>query len=105
MNQGSQTASLLLLVLPLVLIGFMLWSARRRQKTMAEFSASLQVGDEIFTTSGILGRITELDTDRVRLEVAPGTVLTLDRRAVGMKAEPAGPAGPTGPVDDQAGQG
>lgn len=88
MNQGSQTASLLLLVLPLLLIGFMLYSARRRQRTMAEFSASLQVGDEVFTTSGIRGRITELDEETVRLEVAPGTVLTLDRRAIGMKVEP-----------------
>lgn len=88
MNQGSQTASLLLLVLPLLLIGFMLYSARRRQRTMAEFSASLEVGDEVFTTSGILGRITELEEETVRLEVAPGTVLTLDRRAVGMRVEP-----------------
>ena len=86
MNDGSQSASLLLLILPLFLIGFMLWTSRRRQRTMAEFSASLQVGEEVFTTSGILGRITELHDDRVRLEVAPGTVLTLDRRAIGMKA-------------------
>ena len=54
---------------------------------MAQFTASLQVGDEVFTTSGILGRIVELDEERVRLEVAPGTVLTLDRRAIGMKVE------------------
>ncbi|UUZ43569.1 preprotein translocase subunit YajC [Janibacter limosus] len=100
MNQGSQTASLLLLLLPLVLIGFMLWSARRRQRTMAEFSASLQVGDEVFTTSGILGRIIELDDDRARLEVAPGTVLTFDRRAIGMKVE--GPAAAS--TTEQGGQ-
>ena len=31
-----------------------------------------------------------------RLEVAPGTVLTLDRRAIGMKVEPA--AGTTEPM-------
>ena len=74
MNQGSQSASLILLILPLVLIGFMLWSARRRQKTMADFSASLQVGEEVVTTSGIFGRIAEVEDDRVRLEVAPGTV-------------------------------
>lgn len=86
MTEGSPTASLLLLVLPLVLIGFMLWSARRRQRTMAEFTASLQVGDEVFTTSGILGRIVELDDERARLEVATGTVLTMDRRAIGMKS-------------------
>ena len=33
MNQGSQTASLILLILPLILIGFMLWTTRRRHKT------------------------------------------------------------------------
>lgn len=87
MNDGSQTASLLLLILPLLLIGFMLYSARKRQRTMAQFSASLEVGDEVFTTAGILGRITELDAERVRLEVAPGTVLTIDRRAIGMKVD------------------
>ena len=90
MNQGSQTASLILLILPLVLIGFMLWSARRRQKTMADFSASLQVGEEVVTTSGIFGRITEGEDDRVRLEAAPGVVLTLDRRAIGAKVAPDG---------------
>lgn len=90
MNQGSQTASLILLILPLILIGFMLWSARRRQKTMADFSASLQVGEEVVTTSGIFGRITEVEDDRVRLEAAPGIVLTLDRRAIGAKVAPGG---------------
>ena len=86
MNQRSPTASLLLLILPLVLIIFMLWSARRRQKAMADFSASLGVGDEVLLTSGIVGRIVELDEKQARLEVAPGTVLTVDRRAIGMKA-------------------
>lgn len=93
MNDGSQTASLLLLLLPLLLIGFMLYSARKRQRAMAEFSASLQVGDEVLMTSGIQGRIAGLDEDRARLEVAPGTVLTVDRRAIGMKVDPSGTAG------------
>ncbi len=87
MNQGSQLASLLLLLLPLLLIGFMLWSARRRQKTMAEFTASLQTGDEIFLTSGIRGRVLELDERLARVEVAKDTVLTVDRRAIGMRAD------------------
>lgn len=92
MNEGSQSAGLLLLALPLLLIGFMLWSARKRARTLAEFSASLNVGDEVFTTSGILGRITELDDERVRLQVTPQVVLTMDRRAIGMKVEPTGRA-------------
>lgn len=87
MNDGSQSASLILLVLPLLLIGFMLYSARKRQRTMATFSASLEVGEEVYLTSGILGRITALDDEHAQLEVAPGTVLTVDRRAVGMKRD------------------
>ena len=98
MNDGSQTASLLLLVLPLLLIGFMLYSARKRQRTMAEFSASLEVADEVYTTSGILGRITELDDEHAKLEVAPGTVLTIDRRAIGMKLDRQGTSASDGPT-------
>lgn len=87
MNDGSQVASLLLLLLPLLLIAYMMWTARRRQKAMADFAASLEDGDEVFTTSGILGTIVELDEQRARLQVAEGTVLTVDRRAIGARAD------------------
>ena len=100
MNEGSQTASLLLLLLPLLLIGFMLYSARKRQRTMAEFSASLEVGEEIYTTSGIRGRITELDDEHARVEVAPGTVLTIDRRAIGMKVDSTASSAGSEPTDE-----
>ena len=100
MNEGSQTASLLLLVLPLLLIGFMLYSARKRQRTMAEFSASLEVGEEIYMTSGIRGRITELDDEHARVEVAPGTVLTIDRRAIGMKVDSTASSAESEPTDE-----
>ncbi len=98
MNQGSPIASLLLLLLPLLLIAFMIWSGRRRAKAMAQFTASLQEGDEIFLTSGIRGRIVQLDEQLVRLEVAEGVVLTVDRRAVGSSADAAGPRA-TAPED------
>lgn len=89
MNDGSQVASLLLLLLPLLLIAYMMWTARRRQKAMADFAASLEVGDEVFTTSGILGTIVGLEEQRARLQVAEGTVLTVDRRAIGVRADQA----------------
>ena len=47
MNDGSSLGSLFLLLLPLLLIGFLLWSTRRRQRAMEEFSAGLEAGDEI----------------------------------------------------------
>ena len=40
-----------------------------------EMQSSIEVGDEIVTTAGIYGTITEIDDDYgiVTLEVAPGT--------------------------------
>ncbi|GAA3614560.1 hypothetical protein GCM10022199_18330 [Marihabitans asiaticum] len=85
MNEGS-LGSLLILLLPLLLIIFMIVSGRRRQRVMEEFNASLAVGEEVVTTSGIYGRLVELSESTAELEIAPRTVITVDRRAIGMRA-------------------
>jgi preprotein translocase subunit YajC len=41
------------------------------------------------TASGLYGRITALDDDVAHLEIAPGTVVKIDRRAVSGKVESA----------------
>lgn len=86
MNDGSQLGSLFLLLLPLVLIIFLLWSTRRRQRAMEEFSSGLTVGEDVVLTSGVYGTVVELGDATARLEIAPGTVITVDRRAVGARA-------------------
>jgi preprotein translocase subunit YajC len=65
----------LMLVLGLVLISALMflpqWQAKRRkQKQMA----NLQVGDEVMTIGGIIGKMTYLNEDenRARIEVSPG---------------------------------
>lgn len=98
MNDGSGLSSLLLLLLPLVLIGFLLWTTRRRQRQMEQFSAGLEVGDHVLLTAGIHGVIRSLDQTSAQLEIAPGTVITVDRRAVGMRAVDT-------PVDEAAADG
>jgi preprotein translocase subunit YajC len=64
------------------LIAFMFFSSRRRQKAAQTLQSSLGVGDEITTTSGLLGRITTLDDKVVTLEVSPGVNIRFDRRAI-----------------------
>lgn len=86
MNDGS-LGSLLFLLLPLLLIVFMLSSTRRRQRTMEDFQASLAAGERVVTTSGIYGTITEVSAATVELEIAPGTRITVDKRAVGVRAD------------------
>ena len=54
---------------------------------------SVGVGDEVITAGGIHGTIREAGDEDVRLEIAPGVVVTLDRRAIAAVAHDE-------PVDD-----
>jgi preprotein translocase subunit YajC len=87
---ASQTsggsANLLIFALPVLLIGFMFVTQRRRQKETQRLQSTLGVGDEVTTTSGLLGRITVLDDQIATLEVSPGVSVRFNRRAI------AGPA-------------
>jgi preprotein translocase subunit YajC len=56
--------------------------ARRRQRAHSSMQDSVNVDDEIITAGGLHGVVRELDDDQLRLEIAPGVVVTLDRRAV-----------------------
>ncbi|MGZ4681308.1 MAG: preprotein translocase subunit YajC [Acidimicrobiales bacterium] len=49
--------------------------------------ASLEVGDEVMTGAGIYGTITELGDDEVSVEIAPGVIVRMVKRAVGSKIE------------------
>lgn len=80
-SQGSG-GSLLIFALPVVLIGFLFLSQRRRRRAMEVMQQALTVGDEVSTTSGLHGRIVSLDDAIAGLEVSPGVTLRFDRRAL-----------------------
>ena len=61
---------------------------RRRATAHRNVIAQLEVGDEVITGSGIFGRITEISEDRVKLEIAPGTVIAVARAAIGQVIAP-----------------
>ncbi|HYN30211.1 MAG TPA: preprotein translocase subunit YajC [Dermatophilaceae bacterium] len=86
MSSGAGLGSLLIFALPLVLLVYLMMVQRRRGRAVSTFQAALAIGDEVVTTSGLLGTVVALDDAIVSLEVAPGTVVRLDRRAVGMDA-------------------
>jgi len=56
--------------------------ARRRQRSHSAMQDSVGVDDEIITAGGLHGVVRELEEDQLKLEIAPGVVVTLDRRAV-----------------------
>jgi preprotein translocase subunit YajC len=48
---------------------------------------TLVVGDEIITAGGMYAVVREIDQERLKIEIAPGVIVSLDRRAVAAVAE------------------
>ena len=61
---------------------------RKRQLQQAEMLAGLEPGDEVLTAGGVYGRIEALEDDEVMLEIAPGTTVRVDKRAVAAVVAP-----------------
>lgn len=79
--------------------------ARNQQRQTQRVQSELAVGDEVVISAGIFGTIRSLDDQRVQLEIAPGTVVTVARQVVVRRAsevdDRAPGAGPhTGPGPD-----
>ncbi len=74
------------LLFPLLVLGLM-WvllvrPQQQRVRRQRELVSSLQVGDEVITAGGVIGRIVELYDDELRLEVSPGVTMRFVRLAV-----------------------
>jgi preprotein translocase subunit YajC len=61
---------------------FLIRPQRRRQVELARMQDTLAAGDEILTAGGIHGTVRGIEDEVVKLEIAPGTIVRLDRRAV-----------------------
>jgi preprotein translocase subunit YajC len=60
----------------------LLLPARRRRAQHEAMQDSVEAGDEIITAGGLHGTVKEIDDDTAQVEIAPGVVVTLDRRAI-----------------------
>ena len=77
----------LVIFLPLLIVmgAFMYFASRKQKKAMQatiDLHNSLQIGDQVHTTSGLQGTITNIGDDYVDLEIAPGVVTTWMKLAV-----------------------
>jgi preprotein translocase subunit YajC len=92
-SSSGGSGNLLIFALPVLLIGWMFYTQRRRTRETQRLQSMLGVGDEVTTTSGLLGRITALDGEIATLEVSPGVTVRFNRLAIAGPAatEPASP--------------
>ena len=80
---------------------------QRRVRAHQALVASVEPGDEVILSAGIHGRIVDLGTEEMTLEVAPGVVLRVARQAILRRTEDAlepdvtdsGPDEPGDPTD------
>lgn len=85
----QNTANPVVAFLPLLLIGVVFYfllirPQNQRRRAQMEMQSELEVGDDVVTTAGIYGTVTEIDDDYgiVSLEVAPDTEIRFSRAAI-----------------------
>jgi preprotein translocase subunit YajC len=80
-SSGSFTIIFLIVIFA---VGYMVWirpnQKRRQRQTRA--GSQISVGDKVILTSGIIGQVVGFVGDHARIEIAPGTVIEVVRRAV-----------------------
>jgi preprotein translocase subunit YajC len=88
------TNQVVLLIGTVVVLGALMllpqWQARRRRrKQMAE----MQIGSEVMTVGGIIGKLTHLDSEanRARIEIAPGVEIRIVTAAISQSPPPTKP--------------
>lgn len=76
--------TIIMLVILAVLIFFMFRNSRKRQADARELQSKVVPGATVMTNFGMFGTIRSIDEDenKVELEVAPGTVITVHRQVV-----------------------
>lgn len=86
---GSSPFMLIMLAVLALLFFMMIRRSRKAIKTQQEQRASLEAGQQVMTTFGLYGTITEIDHDdnKVTMELSPGHYATVHLQAVGQVVE------------------
>lgn len=85
-------------IMPLVLIAVVFYlllirPQRKRVRQQQALVESIAAGDRVVTIGGVHATVQSVDGETIRLEIAPGTVVTMSRGAVARKLVDADTAG------------
>ena len=79
---GSLTTFAPLIIMFVVMYFLMIRPQQKRQKETKEMIEGLKKGDEVVTAGGIVGRIAKVTDTHVRLEIAPGVEIVVQKNAI-----------------------
>jgi preprotein translocase subunit YajC len=85
-----QGAGQYIVLLPLIALYLGIIRPRQKAMKLAQLAnKNIEVGNTVMTTSGIHATVRSIDDNVASLEIAPGTVIRIERRAIA-KVIPAG---------------
>ncbi len=87
-SSSSTISFLLIAVIFLALYYFVIRPRRQAQMRQQTQARQPEIGDEIVTTSGIIGRVRSFSMDRASIEIAPGTVIEITKSAIQRRLDP-----------------
>jgi len=79
---GGMLPIIFLVGMFVVMYLFVIRPQTKRQKEHKKLIAELSKGDEVQTVGGLMGKITELDDNTAKVEIAPNTVVAIRRASV-----------------------
>ncbi len=85
--QTSGVSETLMSLAPLVLIFgvfyfLLIRPQNKKQKEHRQLVAALQTGDEVTTAGGVLGKVTEVKDNFIKVEVANNVIVTVQKHTV-----------------------
>jgi preprotein translocase subunit YajC len=100
-NSSGSLGILVILMLGVMAYMFFVRPRSQQARRQREILQQVSVGDEVLTAAGIFGRVLDVEADRVTIETAPGTRITVLRSTIARRLtehpeEEAGSAGQHG---------
>lgn len=101
-KKSSSSLAPFLIIIVVFAAVYLLFLRPRQQRMRQQQAASreLSVGDQVVTAGGIQGRLVAIDANVAEVEIAPGVVITMLRRAVNPNPDARKPSTPP-PAEDE----
>lgn len=90
-DTGSSMMSTLIMIGLMVAVFYVLviMPAKRRNTQQQQMVSTLQPGDRVITTAGIIGTIRHIGTNQLVVEISPGVEMTVTKQVVVRKVSSA----------------
>ena len=82
--QGQADYSFLIMMVAIfaIMYFFMIRPQNKKQKEIANFRKSLEVGQSVITAGGIYGKVKEIEDSAVVVEIASGVKIKVDKNSI-----------------------